>query len=239
MRTDEGSRSGSWTREGHRAEALTEVEFKMRRIYAVAISLAMLVATPGLATADQSHKQAIDYVIARALSQRGVPYTYGGGNTQGPTASTVPAPSTVAEANVIPAFGAVPGTTFGPNVQTPQLGPAQLGPAPAAASIPGAEPAPTPGVVGFDASGLIQYAFAGVGIKMPRSSGEQYKVGRKVLPSQALPGDLIFFGPDGTQSVALFLGNGQMLEATDPAVTVSPVRTNGMAPYLSRMIDWQ
>jgi len=34
----------------------------------------------------------------------------------------------------------------------------------------------------------------------------------------------------------MFLGNGQMLEATEPAVTVSPVRTNGMAPYLVRII---
>jgi cell wall-associated NlpC family hydrolase len=91
--------------------------------------------------------------------------------------------------------------------------------------------------VGFDSSGLVLYAFAGVGIKMPRSSGEQYKVGRKIPPSQALPGDLIFYGPDGSQSVALFVGNGQMVEATDPAVTVSPVRTNGMAPYLTRIIE--
>jgi cell wall-associated NlpC family hydrolase len=90
--------------------------------------------------------------------------------------------------------------------------------------------------VGFDASGLIVYAFAGVGIKMPRSSAEQYKVGQKVLPSQALPGDLLFYGPDGTQSVALFIGNGQMVEATDSGVAVSPVRTNNMAPYLSRII---
>jgi cell wall-associated NlpC family hydrolase len=105
--------------------------------------------------------------------------------------------------------------------------------------VPSAGAIPHDGAVGFDASGLVQYAFAGVGIKLPRSSGEQYKVGRKIAPDQALPGDLIFFGPDGSQSVALFLGNGQMLEATDPAVTVSPVRTNGMAPYLSRMIDWQ
>ena len=61
---------------------------------------------------------------------------------------------------------------------------------------------------------------------MPRSSGEQYKVGRKILPSQALPGDLIFWGPEGTQSVALFIGNGQMVESTPPAVVVSPVRTD-------------
>jgi cell wall-associated NlpC family hydrolase len=91
--------------------------------------------------------------------------------------------------------------------------------------------------VGFDASGLIVYSFAGVGIKMPRSSGEQYKVGRKVLPSQALPGDLLFYGPEGTQSVALFIGNGQMVETTDAGVAVSPVRTNGMTPYLTRIIE--
>jgi cell wall-associated NlpC family hydrolase len=35
----------------------------------------------------------------------------------------------------------------------------------------------------------------------------------------------------------MYLGNGQMLEATEPAVTVSPARTTTMAPYLSRIID--
>ena len=57
-----------------------------------------------------------------------------------------------------------------------------------------------------------------------------------LVANAALPGDLIFFGPDGSQSVALFIGNGQMVEATNPAVAVSPVRTNGMAPYLVRII---
>jgi hypothetical protein len=28
-----------------------------------------------------------------------------------------------------------------------------------------------------------------------------------------------------------------MVEATDPAVAVSPVRTNGMTPYLTRIIE--
>jgi cell wall-associated NlpC family hydrolase len=95
---------------------------------------------------------------------------------------------------------------------------------------------PSANVVGFDASGLIVYAFAGAGVKMPRSSGEQYKVGQKIAPAQALPGDLIFYGPEGTQSVALFLGNGQMIQGTDPAVAVTPVRTEGMTPYLVRII---
>jgi cell wall-associated NlpC family hydrolase len=196
----------------------------MRRICAVAIGLALMVATPGLASADPwpgTRQQAINFVITRALSQRGIPYAYGGGNVSGPSLGTVSAPSAVVDQ----AAGTVGVDAFNP------------APLPAPVPAPAADPAPTTSQVGFDASGLVVYAFAGVGIKMPRSSGEQYKVGRKILPSQALPGDLIFYGPEGTQSVALFIGNGQMVEATDPAVTVSPVRTNGMTPYLTRIIE--
>jgi cell wall-associated NlpC family hydrolase len=196
----------------------------MRRICAVAIGLFLVVATPGLASADPwpgTRQQAIQYVITRALSQRGVPYAYGGGNVSGPSLGTVSVPSAVVDQ----AAG-----TLGVDGLSPA-------PVPAAVAAPAPAPAPTTTAVGFDASGLVVYAFAGVGIKMPRSSGEQYKVGRKVLPSQALPGDLIFYGPEGAQSVALFIGNGQMIEATDPAVTVSPVRTNDMTPYLTRIIE--
>ncbi|MBB5161092.1 NlpC/P60 family peptidoglycan-binding protein RipD [Mycobacterium sp. AZCC_0083] len=210
----------------------------MRRIYALAISVALLMATPGLATADPytapvSRQQAIQYVISRALAQRGVPYTYGGGNASGPTLGAKPA-ADVADTSIT---GMAPAPAVGGLTQTPQIG---LAPAPAlgaltpAPALAGAAPAPT--VVGFDASGLVLYAFAGVGIKLPRSSGQQYAALQKVLPSQALPGDLIFFGPEGSDSVALFVGNGQMLEATNPAVAVSPVRTNNMAPYLGRVI---
>jgi cell wall-associated NlpC family hydrolase len=166
----------------------------MRRSYAAAIGAAVLAApfvvTPSVASADTnvvsaSQQQTINYVIQRALSQRGVPYLYGGGNVAGPTRGT------------------------GLHANT----------------------------VGFDASGLVQYAFAGAGIKMPRTSGEQCNVGRKVPPAQARPGDLICYGPGGTQSVAIYLGNGQMVEATEPAVTVSPARTTNMTPYLTRIID--
>src|SRR6201992_1699545 len=92
--------------------------------------------------------------------------------------------------------------------------------------------------VGFDASGLMQYAYAGAGIKLPRSSGEMYRTGQKVLPQQAQKGDLLFYGPEGTQSVAMSLGNNQMLEVGD-VVQVSPVRTNGMTPYLVRVLGAQ
>ena len=92
--------------------------------------------------------------------------------------------------------------------------------------------------VGFDASGLMQYAYAGAGIKLPRSSGAIYRVGQKVLPQQARKGDMLFYGPEGTQSVAMYLGNNQMLEVGD-VVQVSPVRANGMTPYLVRVLGTQ
>ncbi len=38
------------------------------------------------------------------------------------------------------------------------------------------------GTVGFDCSGLTRFAFAGVGVLLPRWSGDQYNAGRKVPP---------------------------------------------------------
>jgi cell wall-associated NlpC family hydrolase len=93
--------------------------------------------------------------------------------------------------------------------------------------------------VGFDCSGFTQFAFAGVGVLIPKYSGDQYDTGRKVPVNQAKRGDLLFWGPGGSQHVALFLGGGQMLEASGSAgkVTVSPVRTAGLQPYAARIIE--
>jgi cell wall-associated NlpC family hydrolase len=178
----------------------------MTRLYAVVIGLALLVATPGIAAAypnprPAANQQAVDSVIARALSQRGVPFSYGGGNASGPSR----------------------GSGTAENV-------AGLDPA---GNVVGVDPALS--AVGFDASGLMVYAFAGVA-KLPRSSGAQYQVSQKVTPDQALPGDLLFYGPEGNDSVALFVGNGQMVETTDQGVALSQVRTNNMTPYLGRII---
>jgi len=131
--------------------------------------------------------QAIEYVIRRAGSQMGVPYSWGGGSLTGPTAGVDDGASTV----------------------------------------------------GFDCSGLMRYAFAGVGVLIPRFSGDQYNAGRHVPPSEAKRGDLIFYGPGGSQHVTMYLGKGQMLEASSLAgkVTISPVRTAGMTPYVTRIIE--
>ncbi|MEH3139916.1 MAG: NlpC/P60 family peptidoglycan-binding protein RipD [Mycobacterium kyogaense] len=192
-----------------------------------ALSLALMVAAPGVAgaqpTRSATNQKAVEVVIARALSQRGVPFAYGGGGASGPSKGTAAAPTDPAAPldQAASDASALDLTTPGLNL-------------PAAAPTPA--PAPRVEVVGFDASGLMVYSYAGVGVKLPRSSGEMYKVGQKVMPSLALPGDLLFYGPDGTQSVALFVGNGKMVETTDSGVAVSEVRTKDMAPYLVRII---
>jgi peptidoglycan DL-endopeptidase RipA len=96
------------------------------------------------------------------------------------------------------------------------------------------------GTVGFDCSGLMLYMFAGVGIKLDHYSGSQYNAGRKIPSSQMRRGDMIFYGPNASQHVAMYLGDGQMLEApyTGSVVKVSPVRTSGMTPYATRLIEW-
>ena len=96
------------------------------------------------------------------------------------------------------------------------------------------------GTVGFDCSGLMLYMFAGVGIKLDHYSGNQYDAGRKIPSSQMRRGDMIFYGPNASQHVTMYLGDGQMLEApyTGSVVKVSPVRTSGMTPYVTRMIEW-
>lgn len=204
----------------------------MKRVCATAIALAAALApalcAAGPAGADpisqSGQSPLIDRVIQRALSQRGVPYVYGGGDVSGPTNSARARAATTRSAltDVSGRTGLPGGTATAPG-------------------LPGMPMAPTADIpdtttVGFDASGLIQYAFAGAGIKMPRTSGEQCSVGQRVPPAQARPGDLLCYGPGGSQSVALYLGNNQMIEGTSPAVTVSPARTSNMVPYLTRVI---
>ncbi|WP_236734720.1 NlpC/P60 family peptidoglycan endopeptidase RipB [Mycolicibacterium peregrinum] len=133
-------------------------------------------------------RQAVEYVIRRAGTQLGVPYSWGGGSLTGPSRGVDSGARTV----------------------------------------------------GFDCSGLTRYAFAGVGVLLPRYSGDQYTAGRHLPPSQAKRGDLLFWGPGGGQHEALYLGGGQMLEAqqTGVPIKISPVRTSGMTPYVTRIIEY-
>ncbi|WP_181873866.1 C40 family peptidase, partial [Tsukamurella tyrosinosolvens] len=78
--------------------------------------------------------------------------------------------------------------------------------------------------VGFDCSGLMAYMYAAVGIALPKYSGYQYTTGNKVPISQLKRGDMVFRGPGGTQHVAMYLGNNQILESPQSggAVRIAP-----------------
>ncbi|MBB4683656.1 NlpC/P60 family protein [Amycolatopsis jiangsuensis] len=92
--------------------------------------------------------------------------------------------------------------------------------------------------IGFDCSGLMIYAFAGVRA-LPHYSGYQYTAGRHVRLSQMRRGDMLFWGGSGgIHHVALYLGNGQMVEAPQSGsrVRVTSVRYGGIMPYATRLI---
>lgn len=63
----------------------------------------------------------------------------------------------------------------------------------------------------FDCSGLVEYTLKKMGISFPRTSGEQYKASKHV--SNPKPGDLVFFGPGGSEHVGVYIGGGKMYSA--------------------------
>ena len=132
-----------------------------------------------------SDSSQVEAVIARAQSQIGTPYVWGGGDANGPTT----------------------GVNGG-------------------------------SVSGFDCSGLVLYAFAAAGVALPHYTGYQYQRGTQVPASEAKRGDLLFWGPGGNQHVAIYLGDGTMIEAPQSGqnVTIAPVRWSGMAPNAVRLL---
>lgn len=91
---------------------------------------------------------------------------------------------------------------------------------------------------GFDCSGLMVYAFAAAGVELDHYSGYQYKAGEQVPLSSMQRGDMLFWRSSGSvHHVALYLGNGKMVEApySGSQVRVAPVRYDGIAPYAVRM----
>ena len=66
---------------------------------------------------------------------------------------------------------------------------------------------------GFDCSGLVQWAYAQVGISLPHYSGAQYAATVHIPLADIEPGDLLFYGPGGDEHVAMYVGGGSMIEA--------------------------
>ncbi|MCR5979958.1 hydrolase Nlp/P60 [Gordonia jinghuaiqii] len=76
---------------------------------------------------------------------------------------------------------------------------------------------------GFDCSGFTQWSYRQAGLELPRLAQEQDTAGTRVSQAQLQPGDLAVW----SGHVAMYIGNGQMIEAGNP-VGVSPVRTTNL-----------
>lgn len=72
---------------------------------------------------------------------------------------------------------------------------------------------------GFDCSGFVQYVYSRVGVNVSRSSSTQLYDGVAVSYQDAQPGDILSWGyTDGVAThSALYVGNGQMIHATNPS----------------------
>ena len=88
--------------------------------------------------------------------------------------------------------------------------------------------------VGFDCSGLMIYAFAGVGQALPHYTGYQYTSGPQHPVATRKRGDMLFW----PGHVALYLGDGLMVEApqSGDVVKISPVRMAGISPMVVRLV---
>jgi cell wall-associated NlpC family hydrolase len=80
----------------------------------------------------------------------------------------------------------------------------------------------------FDCSGLVQWSMRQAGITMPRVAVDQAQAGPRIPLSELQPGDLLFYHTDPTapqyiSHVAIYLGNGLMLQAPQPGEDVQIV----------------
>lgn len=87
--------------------------------------------------------------------------------------------------------------------------------------------------IGFDCSGLTQWAYAQAGIKLPRTTITQVTRGTKVARANLQPGDLVF--PEfPVHHVQIYSGNGMVIESPETGKNVREVPMWGF--YTARRV---
>ena len=89
----------------------------------------------------------------------------------------------------------------------------------------------------FDCSGLTQYVFKQLGIKIPRTSLEQSRSGKLVSKSNLQPGDLLFWKTTSAEvgHVGMYVGNNQFIHAPNKSKPVKYDSLNS-SYYSSRFV---
>lgn len=68
---------------------------------------------------------------------------------------------------------------------------------------------------GTDCSGFTNLIYANFGISIPRTATTQYNYGTKISIDELLPGDLIIYGESSIEHVGMYIGNGQIVHASN------------------------
>ncbi len=85
---------------------------------------------------------------------------------------------------------------------------------------------------GADCSGFTQSVFRDNGISIPRTSKTQGNGGKRISIEDMQPGDLIFYGKNGTiNHVGIYIGNGKIISASSPETGIRITKYNYRQPY--------
>lgn len=90
---------------------------------------------------------------------------------------------------------------------------------------------------GLDCSGLTSFCYSQIGINIGRTTYDQDATGRHISLNELKPGDVIL--EYGKGHVAMYIGNGQQIEAPQPgeSVKISPVPYSYGAMYGLSYVD--
>jgi cell wall-associated NlpC family hydrolase len=85
---------------------------------------------------------------------------------------------------------------------------------------------------GFDCSGLLQYVWGQRGVKIPRTSQQQFKTGVPINKGQLRPGDAVFFEGSAPGHVGMYLGGGKFIESPHSGAVVRISNLAGRTDYV-------
>jgi cell wall-associated NlpC family hydrolase len=94
---------------------------------------------------------------------------------------------------------------------------------------------------GVDCSGLVQSVYKSLGYSLPRLSADQARSGRPIASmADARPGDLIAWNNssrnNGADHIAIYVGNGKMIEAPRTGLDVRLVDVPSTPDYIRRIL---
>lgn len=88
----------------------------------------------------------------------------------------------------------------------------------------------------WDCSGLTQAAWRSAGVSLPRVAADQYRAAPVINSALARPGDLVVY--KGGSHIAIYIGNGQIIEAPSPGkrVQIASFRTGWYASNFTAVV---